>query len=843
MGDRCAVGRRLASRARIGVGLVLATVIAWCVPAFAQAASTQAGAQPKDSYVADEATPVHDGHVTGSHLTPPLSKLWSVNFDTTPLVGYASPSIQTVLVVGRSTFVSMFDNSGGHVFALDRATGGLLWGPAGSGGPIAYDAGRVFGITTGPLGNVAYALDAATGRSLWTVNLPGQQDYGEPTASSGVLYAVGDGMVAVDESTGAITWRSAWRDGTQDNVTVTPTALFYAGPCDDFFAVDPANGSSLWSHSGTCSGGGHGTLSYHSGLLYGGGWAGGSQGLIIDAATGAQVGSYPNKAQVAFDANTAFWLSGGNLQAYDLGTHTILWTFAGDGSLFGDPLVVNGIVYVSSSHGMVYGLRESGGVAWSRQAAAGLSHLSAGTSTLFVASGAVLSAWGAGAPSPTIASVAPVAGPTNGGTVVTITGSGLSGATGIRFGSTAGKNLKVLSDNVVTAVSPPGAVGTVVITVQTPSGRTTFNPDASFTYFNDAPEVTSADASTFRMDPRHLATADGGSFTLPSGAHWTKQLGGRVSYPLIVGNRVYVIVQSSSSTNLYALDAQTGTTVWGPVAVGSAFGLTYDQGRIYTIDGDDLVQAFNSSDGSFVWSARMAQSFSDALPTAVDGVLYTAGTGSGGTVYATNEANGALLWSAGVANGDWSAPTIANGHVFVSYGCDVAYSFPTTGGAATWGHYDGCSGGGGATTALYQGRLYVRDSSIVLDELNGHELAPNPSSGRVQTFSGNATYFLNGSTLMAVALGSNSTMWSFTGDGGLNSDPIEANGYVYVGSSTGTVFALDASTGAVAWSGVAGDVILASGESGGFGAPPVTAMAIGDGVLAVPAGNSLTVFR
>lgn len=836
---------RLAARTRFA--FAAAVILATLVPGgVLRATIARALTQPADSFVADEATPLHDSLVAGDSLAPPLSRLWTVDFSVDPNE-YSAASVGRVLVVGDQVYVSTNDSGGGHVYALSRATGGLLWGPAGNGGPIAYDSGEIFGIAgVYPYGTKAYALDATTGSALWSTNLPGQEDYGEPTASNGVLYAVGDGMVAIDESTGAIKWRSTWQDGTEDNVTVTDSALYYAGPCDDFFAVKPSDGSSLWTHSGSCTGGGTGSLSYHRGLLYGGGWAGGAQGLIIDATTGNQVGSYPNKAQLAFDAGKAFWLDGGNLQAYSLSKLKILWTFAGDGGLSGTPLIVNGDVYVSSSSGMLYGLHETGGVAWSAQATSGGAGLSAGSSTLLLASGSELSAWSAGGTAPAVSALTPVSGPAKGGTSVKLLGTHLTGTTGVSFGGTPATNVKVLSDSVVTATSPAAPKGSVNVTVQTPSGPATFNPGLTFTYYADAPEVSGDNAVTFRMDARHLASADGGALTLPSGKLWTQKLGGRVSYPLVVGGSVFVIVGASgsgSTNSLYALNASTGAPVWGPVSVGGAFGLTYDNGRVFTLDGNDLEQAFNANDGSFAWSVKLSQYFADSQPTAVGGVVYTGGTESGGTLYAVKETNGALIWSQGVENGDWSAPTVADGHAFVSYACDLAYSFVTADGSPTWTHYAGCEGGGGATTALYRGRLYCRDDGVVLDQLTGAELAINPAA-RPQTFFRDTTYFLNGSTLTAVELGTDKTLWTFTGDGGLNSDPVEANGYVYVGSGSGLVYALNARNGAVAWTGNAGSGILASGDGGSLGGgPPETGMAIGQGLLLVPAGNTLVAFH
>jgi hypothetical protein len=71
-------------------------------------------------------------------------------------------------------------------------------------------------------------------------------------------------------------------------------------------------------------------------------------------------------------------------------------------------------------------------------------------------------------PPPAVTGVSPATGPVGGGTSVTVTGTNLSGATAVDFGSTPG-TITADSSSSVTATSPAGA-GTVDVTVVTPSG-------------------------------------------------------------------------------------------------------------------------------------------------------------------------------------------------------------------------------------------------------------------------------------------------------------------------------------------------------------------------------------
>ncbi|WP_432587038.1 IPT/TIG domain-containing protein [Streptomyces sp. HD1123-B1] len=90
-------------------------------------------------------------------------------------------------------------------------------------------------------------------------------------------------------------------------------------------------------------------------------------------------------------------------------------------------------------------------------------------------------------PAPTVSSVSPNQGPGAGGNTVTITGSGFSGATAVRFGSTNATSFTVVSPTQITAVAPPGS-GTVQVTVITAGGTSN---GLSYTYVA-VPSLTSA---------------------------------------------------------------------------------------------------------------------------------------------------------------------------------------------------------------------------------------------------------------------------------------------------------------------------------------------------------------
>lgn len=106
----------------------------------------------------------------------------------------------------------------------------------------------------------------------------------------------------------------------------------------------------------------------------------------------------------------------------------------------------------------------------------------------------------------------------------------------------------------------------------------------------------------------------------------------------------------------------------------------------------------------------------------------------------------------------------------------------------------------------------------------------------VPAISSTTGFFLKSGTLTAKSLSNFSTLWSFNGDGGLVTSPIIVNQAVIVGSSSGQVYALDAATGAQLWTVNTGAAIYSGNGN------VISGLTAGDGLLMVPAGNTLSAF-
>jgi len=89
-------------------------------------------------------------------------------------------------------------------------------------------------------------------------------------------------------------------------------------------------------------------------------------------------------------------------------------------------------------------------------------------------------------PAPSITSISPDHGSIGGGTVVTISGANLAGATAVRFGAANARSFKVVSDSAVTAVTPSGS-GSVPVRVVSSAGTSS----------TSAPNLLAGTDSTF----------------------------------------------------------------------------------------------------------------------------------------------------------------------------------------------------------------------------------------------------------------------------------------------------------------------------------------------------------
>jgi hypothetical protein len=117
------------------------------------------------------------------------------------------------------------------------------------------------------------------------------------------------------------------------------------------------------------------------------------------------------------------------------------------------------------------------------------------------------------AAAPAVTGLSLSSGSAGGGTVVTVTGSGFTGATAVNFGSVAA-GFTVNGDGYLVATAPAQAAGTVDVTVTTPSGTSSTSSADHFTYTAAAaPVVTSVSPGTGGSSGGNTVTVLGSGFT------------------------------------------------------------------------------------------------------------------------------------------------------------------------------------------------------------------------------------------------------------------------------------------------------------------------------------------
>lgn len=363
-------------------------------------------------------------------------------------------------------------------------------------------------------------------------------------------------------------------------------------------------------------------------------------------------------------------------------------------------------------------------------------------------------------------------------------------------------------------------------------------------------------AVTYQINAVHTGAINTRGVRPPLKVKWSVDLGGTVGYPLIAENKVFVIAgpDRNEKVNLYALDAASGNVLWGPNVIpeGAYFwaAAAYDSGMIFvipnTIPGlsSGEIIAYSSATGQTIWTSTLGQYFFNAPPTAGNGMVYTGGAGTDGTVYAVRETDGNLIWTASGMSGQNSSPVVTTKGVYVSYVCPQSYKFNPFTGALIW-HYSGpCQGGGGATPVLYKNSLYVRDSS----RSNGHDgdILNATTGALVGTFdadfapaiTSNTAFYVQFGGLTAVNTTSGTTVWTASPGGDTYSTPpIVVNGVVYVGTASGFLKGYKAKTGKNTVSMNMGYPISAS-ETGNVGSPE-SGLGAGQGILVVPASTHL----
>jgi hypothetical protein len=128
------------------------------------------------------------------------------------------------------------------------------------------------------------------------------------------------------------------------------------------------------------------------------------------------------------------------------------------------------------------------------------------------ADGVVLSLVHAAVHAPVVSSVSPDAGPLAGGRTVTVLGSDFTKVKSVKFGTTAGTHVKIVSSGKLTVTVPAHAVGTVDVRVAAAAGTSAVSAHGRYT-FDVKPVVLSVSPSAGPITGGTVVTVRGSGFT------------------------------------------------------------------------------------------------------------------------------------------------------------------------------------------------------------------------------------------------------------------------------------------------------------------------------------------
>jgi outer membrane protein assembly factor BamB len=143
------------------------------------------------------------------------------------------------------------------------------------------------------------------------------------------------------------------------------------------------------------------------------------------------------------------------------------------------------------------------------------------------------------------------------------------------------------------------------------------------------------------------------------GLKWSYAVDVADSSPAVLDGVVYIGLLNGS---VYALDAHTGSKLWGYATGGHVTSSpAVANGVVYVGSFDDNVYALDASTGALLWSYATGNSVQSS-PAVANGVVYVGS--DDGNVYALNAQTGGELWSYTTVANVYSSPAVVNGVVY-----------------------------------------------------------------------------------------------------------------------------------------------------------------------------------
>ncbi|WP_199228409.1 putative Ig domain-containing protein [Caulobacter sp. D4A] len=286
---------------------------------------------------------------------------------------------------------------------------------------------------------------------------------------------------------------------------------------------------------------------------------------------------------------------------------------------------------------------------------------------------------------PTVTSISPTAGPTGGGTSVTISGTNFTGVTAVTFGATAATGFTFNSATSITATAPAGSAGTVDVRVTTPAGSSATSAADQYTYVS-APTVTSVSPTAGPTGGGQTVTITGTGFAAAAGTGAVK-FGAATATYTINSNTQITATSPANSAGTYDI---TVTTVGGTSATSASDQYTYVAAPTVTSVSPTAGPTGGGTSVTITGTGFAAAAGTGAVKFGAANATYTINSNT--QITATSPANSAGTYDITVTTpGGTSATSASDQYTYVA---------PPVGSSQTYGSIIPYNDGSNATTNI-----------------------------------------------------------------------------------------------------------------------------------------------
>jgi outer membrane protein assembly factor BamB len=302
--------------------------------------------------------------------------------------------------------------------------------------------------------------------------------------------------------------------------------------------------------------------------------------------------------------------------------------------------------------------------------------------------------------------------------------------------------------------------------------------------------ATGTQSTAYRVDATHVGVQPADSVALPLCLRWSRDFVGDAA-PLVVAGRALAFDRG----DLYAVDLDTGATIWGPTPLLGQQMAT-DGASVYVESAAGYVVALDVADGHVLWEAPTPAG-------AVPGVMVTVSDGrvviwTPLGAYALDASTGARAWQSPTNQYCGPGATI-DGIAYIPCDCDANTAISVATGAIVWAHTpdSNCAEPSSSEPlAATPSGLYDPGVTgmVTIDATNGNATAHAVQGWLGPAVSNQAVFNATLVQFEAWTLDLGQQIWAFQGDGQPTAAPLVVGSDV-VEMTSKTLYVLGAGDG------------------------------------------------